>query len=113
MGKHFIHYNRSWYSYSLNQSFHPWEDEVNFSVNDADGNSYEFAVRWYKIGKDDIGAKFECFDDSWSALGLIQDVLEAMRQEEAQNQSPMEFCNLLMFLGFEDKTQEEDVAEKV
>jgi len=112
MERCFIHHNRAWYSYSSNQPIHHWEDEVCFSVI-TDAGVNEFFVRWYKTGEHKISAKFECFDNTWAVLGEIQDVLDAMQQEEALNSSPMDFCNLLMLLGFMDNTEEHDISVKV
>jgi len=79
-------------------------DEIMIGFYGPNGStSGEFAVRWYDMG-DAIMPRLEAFDDSWHALSQCTDLILAMAERDNETMTPSQFCELLMGLGFVDRT---------
>ncbi len=104
--RRFTHLSRAWYSQSALRD-REFRDEVMFGLYHSDGSCEgELAVRWYPLGNQNA-ARLEAFDDSWSTLAQLQDVVAAMAALPHQSRSritPERFCQLLQACGFEDTT---------
>lgn len=102
--REFIQLSRAWYSES---SFDVMddniEDEIMIEVHNSDGClDGEFGISWINLGYP--VPRLEAFDDSWNVLFHCKDLLEKMAGVDRKNISPKDFCDLLIDLGFKDKT---------
>jgi hypothetical protein len=100
----YVRNSNAWYSKSLNGKisimigmYHP-----------EGGTSGEFEVEFIEIHKNKpLAARLKAFEDSWSALWLIKDLLEKMAEFDSEIIQEPEFCNLLDSLGIVDITEYE------
>lgn len=75
----------------------------------------EMAMRWIELGDGTTACRIEVFDESWTALSRMTDLLEAIAQVRVSwangrrpRSAPMTvegFCELLASLGFADRTR--------
>lgn len=76
--------------------------EVHFGLYSPDGGaSGEMAMQWYRLGGN-VAPTLEIFDDAWSALATMPDLIAALGERDDQNITPQAFCELLLSLGFVD-----------
>jgi hypothetical protein len=95
----FIHFGRSWYGHPKNLrddaidtvSFGDW-----YAVGSSDGCA---AMVWY-----DQGPRLECFFDGWFTLAGMVDLTSSLGNLDGKALNPHTFCELLLALGFVDRT---------
>jgi len=62
-------------------------------------------MEWVMLGDNKGSAKLEAFYDSWEALSEFSDVISKMGMGSGKNISPEQFCDILLSLGFVDRTE--------
>lgn len=105
----FCHTRRAWYAESALDVRRDVKDEVVFGYYDEDpsqGCQAEMSLRWYLLSGR-LVPRLEAFDDSWAALARLQDLLAALAARDGAKLSADEFCELLLSLGFVDRTATE------
>lgn len=112
----FYQLSRAWYA-PHTRKFDKYLDEIMIGFYSPDGGtSGEFCMRWYDLGKY-IAPKLEAFDDSWHAFAQCSDLIAALAERDGQNITPSQCCDLLLSLGFVDRTPIDDdkraAAEKL
>lgn len=104
----FTHRNRSWYAPHLKHMTDGVVDEVMFGYYSPDGGtSGEMAMRWYNLGLDAPTPRLEAYSDAWHALNTFSGVLAMLAEHDSQDITPEQFCNVLLSLGFVDRTETE------
>lgn len=84
-----------------------FEDDITLGFYHADGGTTgEFSIKWVNIGSK-VVPKLEAFDDSWNALLCFADVLQKMAENDNNNLTPQEFCELLKTCDITDITKRE------
>lgn len=68
------------------------------------GTSGEFMFEWVDLSGV-LYPRLKAFDDSWSALWMFQDLLQAMSGIDDEGIQEPEFCQLLDSLGISDMTK--------
>jgi hypothetical protein len=81
--------------------------ETMISLDSGGGTYGEFAIRWVDIGND-LVPQLQAFDDSWDALSQMPELIESLKEIDNQNYSQSDFNELLLRLGYEDKTPYSD-----
>ena len=80
-------------------------DSVNFGFYAPEGGtSGEMVMLWSELG----GKLVPClrvYDDAWSTLAHLSELVMAMGEIDDQNVSPAAFCAMLLDFGFKDLTQ--------
>lgn len=76
----------------------------------AGGCVWEFAVRWYRLGRDDESdytPRLEIFQDAWGALteDKVQSLLRWMARNAGKKPQPDTVKLALLALGFKDVTE--------
>ena len=82
-------------------------DEIKFGLYNDNGDSGsdcagEMAMKWHKTP---AAPRLEAFDDSWAVLATFTDVIKAMGRKNDLNITPDQFAEILVGLGFEDRTE--------
>ena len=99
----FIWHSQAWYAKSspLNENV---TDELNIGFYHPEGGtSGEFCIQWEELsGK--VVARLMAFDDSWSALAKMPELIEYMESVDDLNIPISEFVDKLLNLGFTDNT---------
>lgn len=101
----FHQHSRSYYA-----SHNPLEkgvsDEVWFGGFSTEGGTVgEMCMRWRFLGGC-LVPQLQVFDDAWFVLSLLSpELMPKLGVLDNQNISPTTFCELLLSLGFEDKTK--------
>jgi hypothetical protein len=109
----FSHLSRAWYANANLKTFprkDDFVDEVNLGMYDETdgGTTGEMSMRWYKIREDAPPyARLEVFNDGWRVLASWPDVVARLGTLDDQDITPLEFCAVLVELGFKDRTQKE------
>ena len=107
--RRFTHYNETWYSRVIPRDNKNDVDEVMiglYAVTDDghnDGCCFEFAVRWVRLGGEDV-PRVEVFSDTFKAFTEFADVF-AMLSVAPKRIEPREVCALLKAMGFADATE--------
>lgn len=94
----FIHFGRAWYA-RYNNHLDGMIDTVNFGDWHTDGSGNSAAMTWYAQGP-----RLEVFSDAWECLAGMPDLIATLGNMNNYNVTPLEFCELLLALGFEDRT---------
>jgi len=69
------------------------------------GTSGEFSVVWENLGgSHGVSAKLVAWNDSWSALAEMPELIGLMNELDSVRMSPDDFCKRLIELGFKDRT---------
>lgn len=78
--------------------------EITIGLYAEDGStSGEFGVKWVKVGGR-LCARLEIFEDSWSTLSQLPDLVKALGNIDGDNIQEDEFAMILDELGFKDLT---------
>ena len=102
----FHHIGTSWYAKTV-LPCGEIVDRINLGFYAYDGvTSGEFEINWLVLGGE-LTPRLTAYDDSWHALNECRDLLEAMAARDSERISPLELCELLKSLGFEDITNRE------
>lgn len=102
--KSFSWHSRSWYggSQPLGGAV---VDELNIGYYAPEGGtSGEFSIQWETLSGG-ITPRLQAFDDGWSALVNMPELLEFMASIDGQNMPIVKFVAKLKELGFEDRTK--------
>jgi hypothetical protein len=95
----FIWFSRAWYGHPKNLKDGAL-DMVSFGDWHADGSSDGCAaVVWYEQGP-----RLECFFDGWFALAGMADLTSSIGNLNGKAIESAAFCELLIALGFTDRT---------
>ena len=102
----FTHTGASWYANTalpcgkivdcINLGFYAYEG----------GTTGELEINWRMLGGE-LTPQLTAFNDSWRALNECSDLIQAMADKDGERISPLEMCELLKSLGFEDITRRE------
>lgn len=106
--KSFSWHSKTWYGKSQPPvSRNKTIDEINIGFYHPEGGTTgEFTIQWEELSGD-IVPRLKAFDDSWSALVSMPDLLSYMASIDGQNISIDKFVLKLKELGFENRTQTE------
>ena len=75
-------------------------DEIYFGLYSPDGGtSGEMCMRWYQLGAENA-PRLEAYDDAWSALATMPDLIAELAKRDNWNITPAAFCEILIELGF-------------
>jgi len=66
------------------------------------GTSGEFAIRWRDIGLAAPVPRLEVYDDGWSALANMPELIAALAEIDGQNATVDKIVELLKSLGYEE-----------
>ena len=104
MKRGFVVLSKAWYAKACLAN-RDYTDEVTFGMYDTNcGCVGEMAVKWFKTP---CAPRLEVFDDSWAVLATFADVIKAMGRKNDLNITPDQFAEILVELGFEDRTETE------
>lgn len=100
----FHHLSQAWYAHA-NLKDADIVDEILVGLYYPDGGcEAELAIRWHDLGQDAPSPRVETFDDSWSLLVSLGDVFKAVAELDGKAPSPDTIKELLVGLGFQDRT---------
>ena len=68
------------------------------------GTSDEMSMEWVEISNK-LCPRLKCFDDSWSALALFNDLIQELGEVDNKVIQEEEFCKILDKCGFKDLTE--------
>ena len=68
------------------------------------GASGEFAIRWRDIGLAFLSPRLECYDDGWSALANMPDLIAALAEIDGSSPSLNDVVGMLKDLGYREWT---------
>ena len=108
----FTHTGGSWYAFSLPQFRDSVKDSISIGMYSPDGGtSGEFQIEWVDLdGK--LTPRLAAFDDSWSALQNFGDLLARMALLDDKNIIPKQFCEMLISIGIQDRTERERLSDR-
>jgi hypothetical protein len=95
----FIHFSRSWYA-PYNNHRDGMIDCVTFGDWNQDGSGNGANVVWYSQGP-----RLEVFNDAWFMLAGMSDLLSTLGNLDSTEITPLDFCDILDAMGFQDWTQ--------
>lgn len=82
-----------------------YEDVFNLGVYHEDGGtSGEFTISWYRL-RGELAAQLEIFEDAFEvAIHVCSDLMSALAELDHKNPQPQDVYDLLIKLGFRDRT---------
>lgn len=108
--------NEAWY-YNQSKPSDRYTAEIMFGVfsyrddGEEDGCVAEMAMRWYDLqpylGKPHV-PKLEVFEDAWLEFSKMGDLIQRLAFVDSKSIQPKEFIQMLLSLGFEDRTKREN-----
>jgi hypothetical protein len=103
----YYHLKEAWYAEAILKD-RDFVDEVMFGYYHpyGGGTSGEIAMRWMDLGGH-VSPQLQCFNDAWSALAHMQDVIDALAKLDGVDITATRFCQLLDECGFKDMTLRE------
>ena len=102
---------QAWYGKSALSHLN-YTDEVTIGYYAEDGGtSGEFSIRWIPLSGESV-PKLEVFNDGWHALATMPDLIAALSEADDQNITPAQLCEVLLSLGFRDRTERRDQGRK-
>jgi hypothetical protein len=75
------------------------------------GSSGEMGMRWYNLSSREgerCIPRLEVFCDAWHALAQFKDVIDALAEQDDEDITVSQFCQLLERCGFTDATPREE-----
>lgn len=104
MIKGFTQLSRAWYGkYTLNSA--DYTDSITFGFYSPEGGATgEMTVEWICLdGK--IIPEISIFNDAWSALSQVHDLIDLLGRHDGEDSTPEQFCEFLKECGFVDMTE--------
>jgi len=84
------------------------QDAVSLSCYNPEGSNGpvwgQVFMCWYRLRDGRVMPSLEAFGESWSALGKMQDVIQALATHDPTTFTPAILCTLLHRRGFQDVT---------
>ena len=100
MGKDFSNYHKLYSRSTQRQIDARHVDEITFGLypnpdETGDAVPATMAMRWYPAGDEKPVPCLEVFDDAWSALAQLTDLLTLLDEHDSQSITPEQFCEIL------------------
>ena len=100
--------SKAWYAKTLKAEI----IEVSFGMYHLDGStSGDMTMEWIELGGEQ-NARLKCFEDSWSALSLFDDLIQKMGSVDKMLIQEPEFCKMLDECGFKDLTKYKSLYDR-
>lgn len=104
--KGFVWYSETWYSKNIPLSEHIKDKLTIGFYSEEGGTSGEFQMDWEYLSGE-VVMRLKAYNDGWSALVNMPELLEYMKDIDNQNIPIEQFVKKLIDLGFKDRTKRE------
>lgn len=104
--KGFYHLSKTWYGPSILDA--KTVDKISIGFYHPDGGTTgEFEISWYNMAGESV-PRLLVFDDGWSALANMPELVSLLESVDDQNITPDEMATKLVDVGIKDMTQREE-----